>query len=115
MSKSTLGRRAKGGKSRTEAREAQQKLTCTEEKVLVEWIQHLTAVGHPARHAFIRELADEIRQQRDSTLDVLFYPPLSASWSRQFINRHTHLRTIISHSIEASHIKEVTKDVILNF
>ena len=46
---------------------------------------------------------------------ALEYPQLSASWSRQFINRHTHLKTVISRSIEASRIKEVTKDVILNF
>ena len=42
-------------------------------------------------------------------------PSLSASWSRQFINRHAYLKTVISRSIEVSHIKEVIKDIILNF
>jgi len=68
MSKSTLGRQVNGGKSHTEAWESQQKLTCIEEKVLVEWIQHLTAAEHPVKHSLIRELADEIRTQWDSIM-----------------------------------------------
>ena len=56
----------KGGKSRVEARQTQQKLTKPDEKVLVKWITHLTATGHPARHEFIRDIAEEIRRQRRS-------------------------------------------------
>jgi len=59
MSAKTLTRRLNGGKSRVEAREEQQKLTKAEEKVLVKWITHLTATGHPARHAFIRDMASK--------------------------------------------------------
>jgi hypothetical protein len=40
---------------------AQQKLTKVEEKVLAEWITQLTATGHPTRHEFIHEMAEEIR------------------------------------------------------
>jgi len=50
-----------GTKSCAQAREAQQMLTKSEEKVLGKWITHLTATGHPARHQFIREMAEEIR------------------------------------------------------
>ena len=115
MSKSTLGCQVNRGKSCTEARESQQKLTCIKEKVLIEWIQHLTVTEHLARHFFIWELADEIKAQWDSARNVSFYTPLSASWSWQFINCHTYLKTVISHSIKASHIKDVTKEVILTF
>ena len=66
--KDTLGRRLLGKKSRAEAREAQQKLTKAEEKVLAEWITRLTATGHPARHEFIREMAEEIRRKRTGKL-----------------------------------------------
>jgi len=59
----TVARRWGGGMSRSDARESQQKLTATEEKVLADWITHLTATGHPARHDFIREMAEEIRSQ----------------------------------------------------
>ena len=48
-------------------------------------------------------------------MNMSFYTPLSASWSRQFINCHPYLKTVISCSIEASRIKEVTKEVILTF
>jgi hypothetical protein len=50
----------------SDARESQQKLTATEEKVLADWITHLTATGHPARHDFIQEMAEEIRNQRSN-------------------------------------------------
>ena len=60
MSKKTLERRWKGGKSRAEAREEQQKLTKAEEKVLVKCITHLMAMGHPAIYAFIKDMAEEI-------------------------------------------------------
>ena len=49
----TLEHRMSGRKSRTQAREVQQMLTKSEEKVLGKWITCLTATGHPARHEFI--------------------------------------------------------------
>jgi len=64
LNNSTLLRRWKSGKSTAESREDQQHLTIREENVLVEWITHLTACGHPPRHAFIRDLAQEIQSSR---------------------------------------------------
>ena len=64
LSRKSLEPRMKGGKSCIEAREMQQKLTKAEEKVLVKWITHLTAMGHPARDEFIRDMAEEIRRKR---------------------------------------------------
>src|ERR1700741_884295 len=65
LSEASLARRIKGGKSRYEAREKQQAMTKGEEKSLERWIERLTATGHPATHEFIREMAEEIRKQRD--------------------------------------------------
>ena len=103
-----------GGMSRSDARESQQKLTATEEKVLADWITHLTATGHPARHDFIREMAEEIRNQR-SDIQTRSEIPLGQSWIQQFLKRHPHLQTCISRSIEASRIKDVTREVVVNF
>ena len=64
MSRETLKRRINRIKLCAEAREIQQKLTKAEEKVVGKWITHLTATGHPARHQFIREMAEEIRARR---------------------------------------------------
>src|SRR5205814_1713611 len=101
--------------SRVEAREKQQKLSKAEEKVLANWITRLTATGHPARHDFVREMAEEIRKQRDITIQPRLNIPLGKSWVQQFIKRHPYLETTISQSIEASRIKDVTKEVAVNF
>ena len=87
----------------------------SEEKVLADWITQLTATGHPARHEFIRELAEEIRQKRHIDIRDFELIPLGKSWVQQFLKRHPHLQTVISRSIEASRIKEVTKEVVINF
>ena len=104
-----------GKKSCAEAREAQQKLTKVEEKVLAEWITRLTATGHPARHEFIREMAEEIRRKRTKEIDTLQLISLGSSWVQQFLKRQPHLQTVISRSIEASRVKEVTKEVVISF
>jgi len=111
----SLRRQWKGGMSRVEAREKQQKLTKPEEKVLANWITRLTATGHPARHEFIREMAEEIRNKRAEENQPHLSIPLGKSWVQQFIGRHPHLKTVISRSIEASRIKALTKKVVESF
>ena len=64
LSRNTLHRRLAGGKSRAQGKENQQNLTHTEEQALARWITQLTAMGHPARHVFIKEIAEEIQRQR---------------------------------------------------
>ena len=51
-----------------------------EENVLGSWITHLTAVGHPARHEFIRDMAEEIRQQRRAEIGVNEELALGVTW-----------------------------------
>jgi hypothetical protein len=114
-SRHTVVRRWAGGKSRTDARETQQKLTAAEEKVLADWITHLTSTGHPARHDFIREMAEEIRNKRSKEIQMRSEIPLGQSWIQQFLKRHPYLQTCISRSIETSRIKEVTKEVVISF
>ena len=116
ISKSTLLRRINGGKSRAEARQAQQLLSKAQEKALAEWISQLTATGHPARHEFIREMAEEIRKQRDDSIDARTTNlPISREWVPQFLNRHPHLKTRLIRSIEAARIKDVTKDAVIGW
>ena len=74
----------------------------------------MTAIGHPARHQFIREMAEEIRARRCIQEENILLP-LGITWVQQFIKRNPHLQTVISHSIEAAQIKEVTSVVITNF
>src|SRR5579859_7606085 len=111
MSHKILERHMNGGKSCLEARETQQKLTKAEEKVLGSWITHLTAVGHPARHAFIRDMAEEIKRQRGAEIEASEELPLGVTW----VQCNPHLKTVISRSIEAARIKDVTPDLVTNF
>ena len=62
-SRHTISCQWEEGISHSDACESQQKLTTTAEKVLADWITHLTATGHPTRHNFIRKMAEEIRNQ----------------------------------------------------
>jgi hypothetical protein len=114
LSRETLKHRMKRRKSRTQAPEVQQMLTKSEEKVLTKWITHLTATGHPARHEFIREMAEEIRARR-AIQEENILRPLGATWVQRFIKRNPDLKTVISRSIEAARIKEVTPKVVADF
>lgn len=114
LSTSTLARRFRGGKSRIDAREYQQALTGAEEKALEGWITRLTSTGHPARHDFVRDMAEEIRKQRAPHNDPQHFP-LGSSWVLRFLKRHPHLHTTMSRSIESARITDITKEKIINW
>ena len=113
----TLLKRLDGGKSIAESREPKQILTIAEENALAEYITRLALAGHPPKHAFIRELAEEIRstrlQNQNSPPNVLV-PDLAIgdSWVQHFIHRHPNLETAFSHTIEAARLKEVTNNAL---
>lgn len=110
----TLNNRMKGGRSIAESREDHQNLSIAEEKALSRWIIHMTATGHPVRHGFIREMAQQIQKSRhhDPTKSPSFYPAIGDSWIQCFLHRHPHLITIISCIIKAAHLKEISKEAI---
>jgi hypothetical protein len=58
VSRTTLHRRVKGGKSRKEAQEWRQVLTKQEEKAPARWISISAATGNHVLHPFIREMAE---------------------------------------------------------
>ena len=76
----------------------------------------MTATGHPARHDFIREMAEEIRTQNAFNKPKIHTDfPIGKSWVQSFLKRHPHLHTTLSRSIEAACIKDVTKEIVLKF
>ena len=104
-------RRWKGGKSTAESYEDQQNLTIPEENTLVEWITYLTACEHPSRHAFIRELAQEI-QSSCTQCDCDSSNPrfsLGTTWVQRFLHWHPELETTIGCIIKAAWVKEISK------
>jgi Tc5 transposase DNA-binding domain len=114
-SESTIKRRRSGGKTRSEAHESQQLFSKPQEKALTTCITDLTATGYPAHHDFIRDMAEVIRKQNRIDNAIKHLPRIGERWVRQFIKRHPYLKTILSRSIEAARIKDVTAKVIVKW
>jgi Tc5 transposase DNA-binding domain len=112
--------RVKGGKSRAEAHESQKLLHNYEEKSLVVWITMMAATGNPVSQACVTEMADEIRKRRligvnDESMNLVEYPPIGKCWVKRFLKRYPSLQTILSRSIEAARIKEVSPQLVSQF
>ena len=111
--KTTVYRRAKGGNTRQEAHAYRQALSPDEENVLVSWIERLAVTGHPVKHSFVRELAEEIRKPRVELEDKM-PPPLSKDWPKRFLKRHPTLKTMLAQNIESKR-KQVTREEVENY
>lgn len=121
---STFNNRVKGGKSVAEAHEPFQRLSTAEEKALVNWIIRMQATGHPVRHCFIRELAQEmlhnsIVSESNGPISGLIVPAdletIGESWVQRFLHRHPNLQTIFSETIETSRLKVTKKALTIWF
>jgi hypothetical protein len=116
----TLRDRVKGATSRAVASEAKQILSAGEEKALVKWILDVSQSGYPPRKSQLREMAEDIRQQRvskinDASIILVEYPPIGTEWTDRFIRRHASLKTAFARRIDASRMKETTADSILHW
>jgi Tc5 transposase DNA-binding domain len=116
----TLQERVNGSKSRAEANKKKQILSAAEEKALVKWILEVSEHGYPPRKSQLREMAEDIRQQRvskinDASIILVEYPPIGREWTDCFIQRHPCLTTAFARRIDASRVKETTADAILHW
>jgi DDE superfamily endonuclease/Tc5 transposase DNA-binding domain len=112
----TLYDRVKKGKSRSQARVAQQHLLESEEQELARWIRNLTISGTPAQYSLVREMAEHIRNRRDANVndestEHAKYPPLGKQWVHRFLLRHPQLKSVVGARIEASRLNSSTKEV----
>ena len=107
---STIYRRLHGQKSRRDANVDSQALTPTEEYSLVQWAQHAESMGHPLRHQFLRELAEELRK-KPVKLEGKLILPLGKEWVHWFLKRIPVLKSQLSKSIEKAWA-EVTKEEV---
>ena len=83
VSRTTMTRHLKGGKTMDESREEQQLLTTHEEKALAEWISQTTATGNPVPYPYIKEMAEEIRKTKSGNKE--FCRPIGCTWTRSFL------------------------------
>jgi hypothetical protein len=113
VSKTTLIRRLRGGKSRSEGQETNQLLTAQEEKALATWISTSTLAGNPVHHDFIREMAEKLIKQR--ILDSQVIPQVGPSWVPSFLRHHRYFKTKMTRAIETARLKHVTREQVLHF
>lgn len=96
-----------------------QLLTIPKERALVKWIICLKIIGHPANHAFIKEIAEEIRQKYinkiNKKIELISYLSINSTWIPRFINRHPQLETTLSQSIEIARVTIIIKSMMQNF
>ena len=108
----TIYDRLRGSKSRRDVNAKNQSLTPAEEMALVQWVQRLSATGHPVRHQFLVELAEEIRNQRLKPIGNVVIRPLGQKWVQRFLKRNPTLKSQHAKSIEQARV-EVTKEQVL--
>jgi hypothetical protein len=109
----TIYDRLRGRKTRREVNAPNQVLTPAEEMALAQWVRRLSATGHPVRHQFLLELAEEIRDQRLKAAGNV-RRPLGQKWVQQFLKRNPTLKSQLARSIEQARI-EVTKEQVLDW
>ena len=110
---STLIERMAGTKSRAESYETRQILSNAEEKTLVRWITRLTSTGYPVTPALLKEMAEEIRNQRVQIASSQHTAPtepttIGHEWLYRFLNRHPSLKGTYSRQLESARHKEAT-------
>jgi hypothetical protein len=108
-SPATIARRIHGGKTRREANIKNQALTPAEESALVSFIKRATALDHPIRQAYLRELAEVLRKER---VEKEGLSPLGQEWVLRFLQRNPDVKSQVAKSIEKARI-EVIKDQVL--
>lgn len=95
---STLRLRLKGGKTRKQAHEHQQRLTNSQEQVLQEWIRVRGLRGVPLSLSVLGSYVSHIVGQDVGT-----------SWPRRYLVRHPELQTKMTTSLEACRAKALNE------
>ena len=77
----------------------------------------MSAIGNPVSQDHIREMAQEIQNNRTKRLEeaggsVKYNPPIGKLWPQHFLYRHPDLATVISHTIESACLKETSHEAI---
>jgi len=111
----TVHNRLTGVPSHSTARLGQQLLHGHEEIVLTKWIKELTITGYAPSHRLLREMAEEIRNQRVASINSpsitrVSYPPLGCDWIPRFIKRHEGLKSVVGRRVESKRMDGVTKE-----
>ena len=117
VSKTTLGYRMTGRKTRAEAHEIEQLLSNAQENTLARWITRLTATGFPATPLLIKQMAEEIHMQRVilASSQTTLQPnptPIGYRWIYRLLERHLQFKGTYSRQLESAWHIEATPEKI---
>ncbi|TFY67238.1 hypothetical protein EVJ58_g1758 [Rhodofomes roseus] len=118
LSRSTLLRLAKGGRSITDFNAEKSWLNADETEAIISYAVELAKRGFPLSHRRIREHAEEIIRGRQG--DALPESGLGKRWSDRFVEKHSdRLKAFWSHALDTSraravnpHTKEAYFDIL---
>ena len=88
--RTTLQERLKKGHQHDNSYRTTHKLTKTEENVLVQWIISLDTRGAPPRPSIVRDIANILLSQRNSSQIPL---TVGKNWIYKFLQRHIELKS----------------------
>lgn len=93
VSPSTLTRRQKGIRSRSEITVKTRKLSNVEEDTLIQRILKLDSQGFPVRVGSVEDMANLLRRERDAS-------PVGKNWAENFIRRQPAIKTCQTRSYD---------------
>jgi len=99
---------------RREVNTRRQALSPDEECALVKWVERLSCTGHPVRHRFLREPAEEIPPPKRIECEISPFAPLGIHWVERFLVGNPSLKSKVARSVEAA-CKEVTEEQLHNW
>jgi len=106
LKRSTIQDRLNGATSRSNANEANQRLSRAQEDRIKDWILAQDALKLPPTHIQVRKLAERALEVIGDT------QPLGKRWIDGFIRRNPEIKFIRGKSIESSRINSATTKVI---
>ena len=91
-------------KTHREANVKNQALTPAEDYALISFIKRATALGHPIRHPYLRELAEVLRKERVGKEEL---SPLGQEWVTRFLQRNPDVKSQVMKSIEKARVEVI--------
>ena len=94
--RSTIYRRLSGQASKNERIQAHQRISKSQEEILVRWVLRQESLGYAPSHSQLRACVEALLQQQGDN------KPLGKNWTSRFIKRHSKLSTKLGKRQEAA-------------
>jgi hypothetical protein len=92
--RTTVGRRLRGGNTRSQGKENQRRLSPAQEDLLIRWIIDLDVAGSAPNFSQIREFAGLISASSGGP------PSVGHCWIQRFLDRHSEVKSKVGRKID---------------